>query len=133
MVATVLRLRYRILGNTLARRPWQLVGFCFGILWALGILALVISVLIGVSRLDDLEPVRAVAILGGSALLLGWIVPFWLDTSRAGRLIRIDSLPHQNSSFPGQNFVLNVTMPRTLFSRHLPSQVKGFEVLESRR
>ena len=74
MVATVLRLRYRILGNTLARRPWQLVGFCFGILWALGILALVISVLIGVSRLDDLEPVRAVAILGGSALLLGWIV-----------------------------------------------------------
>lgn len=74
MVATVLWLRYRILGNTLARRPWQLVGFCFGILWALGILALVISVLIGVSRLDDLEPVRAVAILGGSALLLGWIV-----------------------------------------------------------
>ena len=74
MVATVLKLRYRILGNTLARRPWQLVGFCFGILWALSILALVISVLIGVSRLDDLEPVRAVAILGGSALLLGWIV-----------------------------------------------------------
>ena len=74
MVATVLRLRYRILGNTLARRPWQLVGFCLGIIWALGILALVVSVLIGLSRLDDLAPVRAVAILGGSTLLLGWIV-----------------------------------------------------------
>ena len=35
MVATVLRLRYRILGNTLARSPWQLVGFCFGMLGAL--------------------------------------------------------------------------------------------------
>jgi len=74
VVATVLRLRYRILGNTLARRPWQLVGFCFGILWALGILSLVVTGLVALSRLGDLAPVRAAAILGGSALLLGWII-----------------------------------------------------------
>lgn len=81
-------------------------------------------------RFDDGEIEHVDTVIHDGKL---WIVPFWLDTSRAGRLIRIDSLPHQNSSFPGQNFVLNVTMPRTLFSRHLPSQVKGFEVLESRR
>ena len=43
MVATVLKLRYRILGNSLVRRPWQLVGFCFGIVWALSILAMVVA------------------------------------------------------------------------------------------
>ncbi|WP_431804109.1 hypothetical protein [Microbacterium sp. bgisy203] len=74
MVATVLRLRYRILGNTLARSPWQLVGFCFGIVWALSILGLVVSAMVGAGALADLTTVRTVAILGGSALLVGWLV-----------------------------------------------------------
>jgi len=74
MVATVLRLRYRVLGNTLARRPWQLVGFCFGILWALSILAMLVAALAGVAAFQGLDATRAVAVLGGSALLLGWIV-----------------------------------------------------------
>lgn len=74
MVATVLRLRYRILGNTLARNPWQLVGFCFGVFWALAILAGVIASLFAVAAFQDLAPTRAVAVIGGSALLLGWIV-----------------------------------------------------------
>ena len=34
MVATVLRLRYRLLANMLTRSPWQLVGFVFGIIGA---------------------------------------------------------------------------------------------------
>lgn len=74
MVATVLRLRYRILGNTLARRPWQLVGFCFGILWALGILTSVVAGLVAVAVFQSLDGARAVAIIGGSALLLGWVL-----------------------------------------------------------
>lgn len=74
MVATVLRLRYRSLGNTLARRPWQLVGFCFGIVWALSILALVISSLIGVASYGGLDTARTVAVVAGSALLIGWII-----------------------------------------------------------
>lgn len=74
MVATVLRLRYRILGNTLARNPWQLVGFCFGMLWALSILVAVLVGLVFVSSLPDPAAIRAVAVLSGSALLLGWIV-----------------------------------------------------------
>ncbi len=74
MVATVLKLRYRSLGNTLARRPWQLVGFCVGIVWGLSVLGLVVSSLIGVAVLGTLETARTVATIGGSALLLGWIV-----------------------------------------------------------
>lgn len=74
MVATVLRLRYRILGNTLARRPWQLVGFCFGILWALSILAMVVAVLVSLATLQGVEVARVVAVIGGAALLLGWMI-----------------------------------------------------------
>ena len=74
MVATVLRLRYRILGNTLARRPWQLVGFCFGILWALSILGTVIAGLIAIAVFQSLDGARVVAVVGGSALLLGWVL-----------------------------------------------------------
>ncbi|NYE20738.1 hypothetical protein [Microbacterium immunditiarum] len=72
MVATVLRLRYRVLGNTLARRPWQLVGFCIGLLWALWALVAVVAGLIALSTLQGLDVARAVAVLAGSALILGW-------------------------------------------------------------
>ena len=74
MVATVLRLRYRILANTLARRPWQLVGFVFGILWALWILGMAVAGLIALSLLQGLDVARAVATIGGSLLLLGWVI-----------------------------------------------------------
>ncbi|KXZ61136.1 hypothetical protein Mlaev_00776 [Microbacterium laevaniformans] len=74
MVATVLRLRYRILGNTLARRPWQLVGFCFGILWAIGILTSVIAGLVAVVVFQGLEAARATVVIGGSALVLGRVL-----------------------------------------------------------
>ena len=74
MVATVLRLRYRILGNNLARSPWQLVGFCFGVLWALSILAMLVTALVALGASGALAPIRVVAVLGGSLLLVGWIV-----------------------------------------------------------
>lgn len=74
MVATVLRLRYRVLGNTLLRRPWQLVGFCFGVLWGLSILVTVIAGLVVAGAAHDLAVSRAIAVLGGSALLIGWVL-----------------------------------------------------------
>lgn len=74
MVATVLRLRYRILGNTLARRTWQLVGFCFGILWALGVLTSVVVGLVALAVFQGLEAARATVVIGGSALVLGWVL-----------------------------------------------------------
>lgn len=74
MVATVLRLRFRILGNTLARRPWQLVGFCFGVLSALWVLVAVVAGLVALGIFQGLDVARTVAVVGGSTLLVGWIV-----------------------------------------------------------
>jgi len=72
VVATVLRLRYRLLGNSLTRSPWQLVGFVFGMLAAVWLVGLVVVGLVAVSFLQGLEATRAIAVVAGSALLLGW-------------------------------------------------------------
>ncbi|MFT4030666.1 MAG: hypothetical protein QM675_12390 [Protaetiibacter sp.] len=73
MVATVLRIRYRILGNMLSRSVWQLIGFVFGVVGAAGALAVVTValVLIGASGLDA---VRGVLTIGGALLVVGWSV-----------------------------------------------------------
>ncbi|MCT9821466.1 hypothetical protein N3K63_14365 [Microbacterium sp. W1N] len=74
MVATVLKLRYRILANSLVRRPWQLVGFCFGVLGALWLLGVVVTVFITLAGFQGLEVAQTVAIVGGSVLVLGWVI-----------------------------------------------------------
>ncbi len=74
MVATVLRLRFRALGNTLARRPWQLVGFCFGALWALSFVVIVTIGLVFAGATQSRDVIATVAVVGGSALLLGWLL-----------------------------------------------------------
>ncbi len=74
MVATVLRLRYRILANDLSRRPWQLVGFCFGILWAVSALGLLAVGAVVLALTQPVETGRVLTVVGGSALLLGWVI-----------------------------------------------------------
>lgn len=74
MVATVLRLRYRVLGNTLARSPWQIVGFCLGILGALWLLFLVGSGVVVLALTQSLEVAGVSLVIAGSALLLGWML-----------------------------------------------------------
>lgn len=71
--ATVLRIRYRALGNNLARRPWQLVGFVFGALWALATVGLIIGAMLLLGLTQTVEVVSTVVVLAGSALLLGWL------------------------------------------------------------
>lgn len=73
MVATVLRLRYRILANMLARNVWQLVGFVFGALGAAGglLVAVVALALIGGA---GAEAVRGVVTVGGALLVVGWTI-----------------------------------------------------------
>lgn len=73
MVATLLRIRFRVLGNTLARHPWQLVGFIFGTLWALGAVGMIT---VGLFFLGGagLEVTRLVMIAGGGVLTLGWVL-----------------------------------------------------------
>ncbi|MDQ1130590.1 hypothetical protein [Microbacterium sp. SORGH_AS_0888] len=71
MVATLLRLRFRVLGNQLAASPWQLVGFIFGMLWAAGALLTVWAGLFA-AGFGGLDVLRAVVTAGGAVLLLGW-------------------------------------------------------------
>jgi ABC-2 type transport system permease protein len=73
MVATVLRIRFRVLGNTLARNPWQLVGFLFG---AFGALWMLVLAAVGLFLLGNLglDTARYTVTGAGAALTLGWVV-----------------------------------------------------------
>lgn len=73
MVATVLRIRFRILGNTLARSPWQLVGFLFGAVGALWMLVFAGVGLFVVGGLG-LDPARYTVTVAGAVLTLGWVI-----------------------------------------------------------
>ncbi|MBF4463116.1 MULTISPECIES: transporter [unclassified Rathayibacter] len=73
MVAHLLRLRLLLLRNSLTRNVWQLIGVIVGALYALVVLGLVVT---GLLVLGATDPAFAnvVIVLGGSALLLGWVL-----------------------------------------------------------
>jgi ABC-2 type transport system permease protein len=75
MVAHLLRLKLTLLRNGLRRSPWQLVGMAFAGLYALGLVATLVVVLVLLrNKPDDLA--HTVVVLVGSAAILGWgIVP----------------------------------------------------------
>lgn len=84
MVATLLRLRFRVLGNQLTRSPWQLVGFIFGALYGAGVLvgAIIGLVLLG---FGELALATNVIVGAGSLVTLGWVlgplIAFGVDTT----------------------------------------------------
>ncbi|MET1063681.1 MAG: transporter, partial [Arthrobacter sp.] len=71
MVAHLVRLKLTLLRNGFKRSPWQLVGVILGGLYAIGMLALLISGLFFLSYTEP-EVARMVVVLGGSAAFLGW-------------------------------------------------------------
>ena len=73
MVATVLRIRFRVLGNTLGRSPMQLVGFIFGIIGAVWMLLFAGLGLFFVGTLD-FDIARAAVTAAGAVLILGWVL-----------------------------------------------------------
>ncbi|GAB2977562.1 transporter [Frigoribacterium salinisoli] len=73
MVAHLLRLRFRLLFNGFRRSTWQLVGAVIGALYGLGLLAGIVVAMVGLS-FADAEWGRAVAVLAGALLVLGWLV-----------------------------------------------------------
>jgi len=84
MVATLLRLRFRVLGNQLARSPWQLVGFIFGAMYGLVVL---VGIVVGLVLLGfgELPLAAGVVVVAGSLVTLGWalvpLIAFGVDTT----------------------------------------------------
>ena len=73
MVAHLLSLKWRLLLNGFKRSPWQLVGMALGLLYALGLLVLLVGGLIAL-RWADPEIAHTVVVLGGAATVLGWAI-----------------------------------------------------------
>lgn len=73
MVATLVKLRFLILFNTLKKSPWQIVATVFGGLYALGTLGVVVLGLIGLS-FAPIELARVIMVLAGAALVFGWTI-----------------------------------------------------------
>jgi ABC-2 type transport system permease protein len=79
VVAVLLRLRFRILGNTLARNVVQLVAVILGACFAVMLLAIALGVLF-IASTAPAEATQAVVVVGGTALVLGWwVVPLLFD------------------------------------------------------
>jgi ABC-2 type transport system permease protein len=73
MVADLLRLKLILLRNSLKRSTAQLIGVILGGLYGLGILS---ALVVGLVLLNsaDVEVIRTILVIGGSAAVLGWIV-----------------------------------------------------------
>jgi ABC-2 type transport system permease protein len=73
VVATLVRLRFLLLWNQLKKSPLQIVAVVIGALYGLGIL---VAVVIGLVALGfaPIELARAVTVLAGAALIVGWTV-----------------------------------------------------------
>ena len=73
MVATLVKLRFLLLANSLRKSPWQIVAVVFGGLYGMGLLAGAVVVLFVLS-FGDIEFARTVTVLAGAALVIGWII-----------------------------------------------------------
>lgn len=73
MVAHLLSLKLRLLLNGFRRSPAQIVGMVIGGLYALGVMALLVGILV-VLRWVEPGTADTVVVLGGAAAMLGWII-----------------------------------------------------------
>ncbi|MUK02021.1 transporter [Vibrio cholerae] len=73
MVAHLLRLKLTLLRNSFKRSTAQLIGVILGGLYGLGVLATLVVGLVFLGS-ADLELIRTILVIGGSATVLGWII-----------------------------------------------------------
>jgi ABC-2 type transport system permease protein len=79
VVAVLLRLRFRVLANTLSRNPMQLVAVIVGAVFSLFLLAGAFGILALVSQAPA-SATQIAVVAGGAVLTLGWlIVPLLFD------------------------------------------------------
>ncbi len=73
MVAEFLRLRLRLLGNTFRRSASQQVGIVLGVVYGVIMAIALVGVLFGLRGADP-DAARNIVVIGGSAVLLGFLV-----------------------------------------------------------
>lgn len=73
MVAQLLRLKLRLLANTLRRSPWQVVGILIALVYGLGAAFFAIAALVAL-RFADADFAGTIVVTLGSVLVLGFLV-----------------------------------------------------------
>jgi len=89
VVATLVRLKLRILRHTLRRETWRLVLLILGGLWTLSLLPSLVGGMVWLSR-ESPAIAADILVMGGSILVLGWtvvpiLVPGMDDSLEIGR------------------------------------------------
>ncbi|BDZ55995.1 hypothetical protein GCM10025870_30680 [Agromyces marinus] len=99
MVAQLLRLKLRLLGNVFRRSPWQVVGLSLAIVYGLGMSVLLFLVLVGLRGADDVALVRDVLTVAGAATVVGFIVVplvFGVDDTMDPRRFALFGIPDRS-------------------------------------
>lgn len=73
MVAHLVRLRLRLMTNTLRRSVWQTIGFVLAVLYAVGIVVMVVVAAVA-GGTSDAPLTGYLIVLAGAAVMLGWWV-----------------------------------------------------------
>ncbi|WP_022893210.1 hypothetical protein [Agromyces subbeticus] len=99
MVAQFLRLKLRLLGNIFRRSPWQVVGIVIGLIYGLGLSALLFATLVGLRFVGDVEAIRDGFVVAGAVTVLGFIILpliFGVDDTMDPRRFAMFGLPDRS-------------------------------------
>ena len=72
MVAQLLGLKLRLLGNLFRRSPWQVFGLVVGFAYGIGAAVVSVVALVGL-RLVDVDVARSIVVVAGSLIVLGFL------------------------------------------------------------
>lgn len=96
MVAQLLRLKIRLLGNAFRRSPWQIVGILIGLAYGLGIAGALVTVLVGARFVGDVTLIRDACTVAGALVVLGFfLVPLLvgIDDTMDPRIFAVLGVP----------------------------------------
>src|SRR5215207_2726485 len=102
MVAQFLRLKLRLLANIFRRSTWQVVGIVVGLVYGLGVAALLFASLVGLRFVEDVTLVRDVLTIAGAATMVGFIVfplIFGVDDTMDPRRFALFGIPDRTMAF----------------------------------
>lgn len=110
MVALLLRLRFRILGNTLRRSPLQLLAVVVGGMLGAGLVFVALGGMLIASTMPP-AVIQAVVVIGGAALVCGWlVVPLLFDgVDRTLDPVRLARYPLRTGTLMAATFVVGIT------------------------